>query len=124
MKPKTTRILYWTITILFVLFMTFGAVGELMQTESAQKVMVDLGYPLYVNYILGIAKILGAVALLQWTYKTLKEWAYAGFTIDILGAAGSTFFVSGLGMALFTLVFLIPLFLSYWLWKRTEARKA
>jgi hypothetical protein len=120
MKPRTLRISYWIITILFVLFMWFGAVQELMQTASAQKALTDLGYPVYLNYILGVAKIIGGIVLLQWTYRTVKEWAYAGFTIDILGAAASGFFVYGIGIALFTLVFLIPLALSYWLWKRTD----
>jgi prepilin signal peptidase PulO-like enzyme (type II secretory pathway) len=121
MQHKTLRIIYWVITILFVLFLGFGAVMELLQTPDAQKVIVDLGYPTYLNYILGIAKILGGIALIQWSYKAVKEWAYAGFTIDILGASASTFFVTkSIGMALFTCVFLIPLFLSYWLWKKTD----
>ncbi len=124
MQKKTLTRFYWTITILFVLFMTFGAVSELMQTESSKKIMTDLGYPLYVNTIIGIAKILGGIALLQWSCKALKEWAYAGFTIDILGASASMYFAGfGIGVALFTLVFLIPLFGSYWLWKKTSTMK-
>ena len=122
MQPKTIKISYWIITILFVAFMLFGAMSELMQIESAQQVLKDLGYPVYLNNILGIAKIIGAVVLIQWSFKTIKEWAYAGFTIDILGAAASIFYAGeGIGAAIFTLVFLIPLFLSYWLWKKTEA---
>jgi hypothetical protein len=120
MEKKTLRIIYWVITALFVLFMWFGAISELMQLESAQKVLIDLGYPVYLNYILGLAKILGGIALLQWWSRPLREWAYAGFTIDILGAAASSYFVQGIGAALFTIVFLIPLLLSYWLWKRSE----
>jgi hypothetical protein len=122
MQQKTIKILYWVITILFVAFMLFGAISELMQVESAQKALTDLGYPVYLNYILGTAKIIGAIVLLQWSFKTVKEWAYAGFTIDILGAAGSVFLIGGgIGPALFTLVFLVPLFLSYWLWKKSTA---
>jgi hypothetical protein len=52
----------------------------------------------------------------------MKEWAYAGFTIDILGAAASTYFVEGIGPAIFTAVFLVPLFLSYYFWKASEAQ--
>jgi hypothetical protein len=126
MQKKTLRIIYWVITLLFALFIGFGAISELVQVESAQKVLTDLGYPTYLNYILGIAKILGVIALIQWKWSTIKEWAYAGFTIDILGAAGSVFFAGGgsgqaIGGALFTLVFLMPLFLSYWLWKKTDS---
>ncbi len=122
MEKKTLTIIYWIITALFVLFMLFGAVSEVMQVASAQKVLADLGYPTYLNYILGIAKILGAIALIQWAWPALREWAYAGFTIDIIGAAASTYFAGqGIGAALFTLVFLVPLLLSHWLWKRTAA---
>jgi hypothetical protein len=122
MQKKTLKVLYWIITVLFVLFMLFGAVSELMQVESAQKVITDLGYPVYLNYILGTAKIIGAIVLVQWGFRTVKEWAYAGFTIDILGAAASTYFAgAGIGAALFTLVFLIPLFLSYILLRKIES---
>jgi uncharacterized membrane protein len=122
MRKKTLKIAYWIVTVLFVLFMLFGAVSELLQAQSAQQVLTDLGYPVYLNYILGIAKVIGAIAIVQWTFTALKEWAYAGFTIDIVGAAASAYFAGqGVGAALFTLVFLIPLFLSYWLWKKTDA---
>jgi uncharacterized membrane protein len=120
-STKAVRIWYWVITFLFVVFMLFGAASEVSQSESAQKLLADLHYPVYLNYILGIAKIIGAVVLIQWRFKTIKEWAYAGFTIDILGAASSSYFVEGIGAAIFTVVFLIPLFLSYYLWKRSGA---
>jgi len=119
MQKKTLTIIYWVFTLLFVLFMFYSATVELMQTESAKKVLVDLGYPIYLNYILGIAKIIGGIALLQWKFKTIKEWAYAGFTIDILGASGSAFFVGmGVGTAAFILVFLLPMLVSYYAWKK------
>ena len=118
---KRVRILYWVITILFVVFMLFGAVSEVSQTESAQKLLSSLHYPVYLNYILGIAKIIGAVVLIQPRFKTIKEWAYAGFTIDILGAAASSYFVEGIGSAIFTAVFLVLPLLSYYFWKRSQA---
>ena len=37
-----------------------------------------LGYPLYLLLILGIWKLLGAVALVIPRFPRLKEWAYAG----------------------------------------------
>ena len=44
--------------------------------------------------ILGVAKILGGIALLIPGVPLLKEWAYAGFTFDLFGAAASHAFVS------------------------------
>ena len=103
--------------------MTFSAISELLQTESAQKAMVDLGYPLYLNYILGGAKLLGVIALLVPSFKIIKEWAYAGFTFDILGAGASIALKGEPLMALTILPFLIVMFLSYGLWKKVEKLK-
>ena len=109
-------------TILFCLGMLFSGFSQLLQVESAQKAMTDLGYPLYLNYILGFAKLLGVIALLL-PLRILKEWAYAGFTFDIFGAGLSMFF-NGQGlMALSVLPFLIVMFISYGLWKKVERNK-
>ena len=119
MQPKTTKILYWVFTGIFCVGMLFSAFSELMQVESAQQVMIKLGYPIYLNFILGIAKVLGIVAILQWKYKTVKEWAYAGFMIDFIGAGASIYFSKGgILSALTVLPFIAVMFVSYWLWKR------
>ena len=121
MERKTIKTLYWIFTILFALFMLYGGITHVIATESVNKLLSDLGYPLYLNAILGVAKIFGAIVILQPKYKTLKEWAYAGFTFDVMGASAS-YFLNGDGFAatIFTLVFLVPLFLSYFLWKKVD----
>jgi hypothetical protein len=48
-----------------------------------------LGYPDYFRQLLGIAKILGAAALVLPRMRTLREWAYAGFTFDLVAAIAS-----------------------------------
>src|SRR5260370_259391 len=48
-----------------------------------------LGYPDYFRSLLGVAKVLGALALLLPRPSILREWAYAGFTFDLLGAFAS-----------------------------------
>lgn len=122
MKPKTIKISYWIVTILFSLSMLFSGITEVLQIEQAKEVMKHLGYPIYVNKIIGTAKILGVIAILQWKFKTIKEWAYAGFTIDIIGAAASMFFAGdGIFMVLSTIPFLVVMFTSYFLWKKVEA---
>ena len=120
MSSKAVRVWYWIVTILFAGFMVFSAISELMQVPSGVAVMEHLGYPSYLNYILGVAKILGAIALVQTKWRTVKEWAYAGFTIDIVGAALSMLFVGDpISGVLFTLLFLVVMFISYALWKKT-----
>lgn len=51
--------------------------------------MAHLGYPLYFLTLLGVWKVLGAVAILVPGYPRLKEWAYAGMIFDISSAAVS-----------------------------------
>ena len=124
MKPKTIKVIYWIVTILFSLLILFGAFGELMQNEQSVGVLKHLGYPIYLNIILGIAKILGVISILQTKFSTIKEWAYAGFSIDIISASASLFFSGdGIGMSLFPLVFLGVMFISYFLWKKVEKMK-
>src|SRR3989338_3551310 len=121
MKPKTIRIIYWAFTILFCLGMLFSGVSELMQTPQSVEVLKHLGYPAYLNIILGIAKVLGVLAILQWKFKTIKEWAYAGFAIDFLGASASLYFAGdGILVALSTLPFFAVMFTSYFFWKKKE----
>ena len=124
MKPKTIKVIYWIVTLLFSLFMLFSGVSEIIQTEQAKEIMKHLGYPIYVNTIIGVAKILGALAILQWKFKTLKEWAYAGFTIEFIGAGASFYFAGdGVLMALSPVIFIAVMFISYFLWKKVEKIK-
>jgi len=106
MKSKTIKIMYWILTVLFALAMLFSGVSELVQSKQANEVMRHLGYPIYVNTIIGVAKILGVIAILQTKFRTIKEWAYAGFTIDFIGASASMLFAgNGILMALTTIPF-------------------
>ncbi len=125
MKPRTTVRLYWTLTILFCLLMLADGVAGLMLEKNGQDAMRQLGYPLYIMTITGAAKILGALALLQNKYRTLKEWAYAGFAIDFIGAAASVA-LAGMGFVatLPALVMTAVLFGLYFLWKRYLASRA
>lgn len=121
MAKKSIRIVYWIFTILFSLFMLFSGISELIGTESGNALIVSLGYPLYLNMILGVAKILGSIAIIQTKWKTIKEWAYAGFSIDIIGASLSFAFVgAGFFATLMPLAFLVVMFVSYVMWKKLD----
>ncbi|MEM7344892.1 MAG: DoxX family protein, partial [Chloroflexota bacterium] len=45
---------------------------------------ISLGYPAYLVYPLGTAKLLGIIAILTKKSTLLKEWAYAGFFFNFL----------------------------------------
>lgn len=121
MVSKAVRITYWILLVLFSLFMLFSGISELMMTEDGNKLLIDLGYPLYLNYIIGVAKVLGVIAIVQPRWKTIKEWAYSGFSIDLIGASAS-FGLSGMGAfaTIFPLIILAVMFVIYWLGKKQE----
>ena len=84
---KKTKILYWTFTILFSLMMFGASIPDILIQPIAIKGMHDdLGYPIYLIPFVGIAKLLGVIAILIPGFPRIKEWAYAGLMIDIIGA--------------------------------------
>lgn len=68
--------------------------GNLLRIDAQREAIAALGYPSYLMTILGVAKLLGVIALLTPGLPLLKEWAYAGFAFDMLGASASHAFVS------------------------------
>lgn len=122
MTATTTRRAYWIATSLFALAMLADAYGGLSQAEAGQESLRHLGYPLYLLTIMGVAKLLGVVAVLQTRFRTIKEWAYAGFAINCLGAFASRWFVGdGAGPVVLPLVFLAITLVPYYFWKKLEA---
>lgn len=83
---KKTKIIYWIFTILLIAMMLMSAVTSLMPNPQGEAMMKTIGYPYDVLYLLSVAKILGIIALLVPGFSRLKEWAYAGFTFDLIGA--------------------------------------
>lgn len=113
---------FWVVTCVFALLMLAGGLVDILSAEAAKQI-TDLGYPGYLPTFLGIAKILGAAALIfQRRFPRLGEWAYAGFAIDLLGAAYSHVAgAQGWRLALPALVFLAVLVLSYRLRRRESS---
>jgi hypothetical protein len=109
---KTKKILYWVFTIFVAAFMLFSSYMYLSKSPQMIDGFQKLGYPLYFVSLLGLAKLLGAIALLQTRFKTLQEWAYAGFTFTFIGAAW-THFSTGTPFIM-PIVALVFLGLSYW----------
>ena len=103
MKAKT--IVYWTTTVLVALSIGSGGVSQIWQFRAnPHGVVPELGYPLYFFAILGIWKVLGAIAILVPGFPRLKEWAYAGIFFDLTGAAASCAAVGGYGAYAFHVI--------------------
>ncbi len=100
MRTKLTA--YWITTGIITLELLAGGVTDLVHGRSVLvvgepvlDVLQTLGYPAYLLTILGVAKLLGALALLAPGLPRLKEWAYAGTVFELLGAALSGLAVGG-----------------------------
>jgi hypothetical protein len=83
--PKTVTILYWIVTAIFCLQMGFTAYAQLRLPQVAQQ-FAHLGFPDYFRVELSWAKLLGVVLILAPVPARLKEWAYAGFAINLASA--------------------------------------
>lgn len=108
---KTTKIIYWSSTGLLSAAFLMSAFMYLSKSPELMANFAKAGYPVYFVTILGIAKLLGAIALINPWFDRLKEWAYAGFTFVLIGAvwthlATQTPFVA-------PLLFLVLLAVSY-----------
>jgi hypothetical protein len=82
---KAVTIIYWIVTVLFCLQMGFTAYAQLRVPEVAEA-FARLGFPTYFRVELSWAKFLGVVLLLAPVPWRLKEWAYAGFAINLASA--------------------------------------
>jgi len=116
---KKLKTWYWIATIIFALMMIMDGVGGITQQEAGKEVFKHLGYPMYLLIIVGIAKLLGAASILQNKFTTIKEWAYAGFAINFIGAFASRAFVGdGISLLIPPLIALVIMFIPYILWKK------
>ena len=116
---KKTKIFYWIVTGLFSAFMLFSAIPDILSVPDAITVMNHLGYPNYIIPFLGVAKLLGIIAILIPGFPRIKEWAYAGLFFDLVGATYSAIATDGLlPQVSFMLLPIGFLFLSYILYHK------
>lgn len=86
-KMKTA--VYWITTILGAGLLFIGGILFTTHGENQLAEMKHLGYPSYFLTILGVGRFLGAIAIVIPRFPRLKEWAYAGIVIDLIGASAS-----------------------------------
>jgi hypothetical protein len=116
--PKAMTIVYWIVTALLCLQMSFTAYAQLRLPQVAEA-FTQLGFPAYFRVELAWAKLIGVLLLLAPVPARLKEWAYAGFAITLISALIAHFSVGDgpakWGWAAATGVLWA---LSYLLWRR------
>ncbi len=119
---KKINILYWISTGLIALLMLFSAVQSIINGPDAVKFITGLQYPAYFNPYLGVWKVLGVIALLVPGFPKIREWAYAGFTIDLISAIYSFIAVkTPASQWAPLLIFLVILAVSYYYNQKRQA---
>jgi DoxX-like family len=123
-RSKGIVIGFWIVTALFCLQMSFTAYAQLRLPEVAEA-FTRLGFPAYFRVELSCAKLLGVVLLLAPVPARLKEWAYAGFAINLASALIAHLSVGDGPEAWgFAAATGILWGLSYFFWRRLQAMPA
>jgi len=123
MSTKNIKILYWVLLALFCLFHIADGVSGIMKAPQGVDAMNKLGLPPYLMPFLGTLKVLGVIALLQNRFKTIKEWAFAGFSFTLIGATIVNAYAANpqVPFVIMPAAVLIMLLVIYYCWRKLEA---
>jgi hypothetical protein len=105
-------IVYWVATAIVAGNAVVAGMIDILRVQPFFGILLHLGYPAYFGIILGIWKVVGAIALLAPGYPLVKEWAYAGNFVDYTAAVASYLAVgdgvaSNLAGPIVSIVFLV-----------------
>ncbi|MCR2805591.1 DoxX family protein [Paenibacillus soyae] len=118
---KKIKIAYWIVTACTLIGFAISAFNEITHSPKTFTGTTELlGYPAYFLTLLGVAKIIGIIVLLVPRYYRLKEWAYAGFTIDCISAFWSMMAVGNPMGSIQSVVVFLFVMLSYYLLLKME----
>lgn len=120
---KKLKIAYLISTGLISVLMLMSAGMYFFNNQMVSETFTGLGYPSYIIYPLGVAKILGIAAIWTNISKSLKEWAYAGFFFDLLLAFFAHFMI-GDGESAPAMIAMILLVISYYTWSKMKTFQA
>lgn len=85
-SSRATTVAFWCVTLLFCLQMSFTAYAELRLSQVGEE-FARLGFSAHFFRVeLSVAKMLGVLALLLPVPRRIKEWAFAGFAINLVSA--------------------------------------
>jgi len=107
------KIAYWATTGILCALSLFAAYSYLSGGPQAVEGFAHVGYPQQLRVLLGIAKLLGVIALLVPGWPRLKEWAYAGFTFAWIAASVAHYLANQKSEAFMPVILLVLLAVSY-----------
>jgi hypothetical protein len=118
--PKATTVVFWIVTALLCLQMSFTAYAQL-RVPAVAEAFTQLGFPGYFRVELAWAKLLGVVLLLAPAPARLKEWAYVGFAIVLASALIAHFSVGdGPWKWIWAAATSVLWAVSYFIWRRRQ----
>jgi len=79
-------IAYWIFTGLLTAMLLFSGIGALLKFDFLVEAMEHVSMPFTIMPILGIAYILGAIAIVLPGFLQLKEWAHVGVFFAMVAA--------------------------------------
>jgi putative oxidoreductase len=115
---------FWIVTWLFCLEMLFTAYWELRVLPQAAERFAQLGFPSDSFRVeLSLAKVLGVLVLLiPAAPSRLKEWAYAGFALNLISAVIAHVSIHDVPASFVPSAVTTVLWVgSYGLWRRLES---
>ena len=86
---RAAKTLYWAATGFSILALAATGAADVARAPAIVASLAHLGYPPYVATLLGVWQILAAVVIGIPGAPRLKEWAYAGTSFALTGAAFS-----------------------------------
>lgn len=116
---KRDKIIFYVATGLLTLLILFSVNMYFFKHEVVSEMFKGFGYPSYIIYPYAVAKLLGLFALWYPKFKTIKEWAYAGFFFAFILAFFAHYMI-GDGGQMAALVALILLIVSYIFNKKSQ----
>lgn len=126
---RSRKIIYWASTLMLASGLVGSGIQQLLRTEGEGALappyawgIVELGYPVYILTMLGIWKILGAVAIVIPRYPLLKEWAYAGLIFLLTGGMFSHIASGDPWYQLLPALFLLVFTAASWHFRPTDRR--
>lgn len=120
---KKIKIGYWVVLALLTIGMLLSAIPSVLKLPYAVDYFCNvLKLPEYLLVFTGVVKLLGLIALYLPGMPRLKEWVYAGFTFNLIGAwycnsMALNSFMAGLPI----LIYLTLLFTLYYLYHKIKS---
>ena len=112
---KRDKIIFYISTGLLTALMLFSVGMYFFKHDDVSSMFKGFGYPTYIIYPYAIAKLLGLFAIWNPSFKSIKEWAYAGFFFAFILAFFAHYMIGDgeQGGAVIAIVLLVVSYIFY-----------